>query len=350
MRPRYSLARCRFRYFETGTGGREQLRKAKEALGELDTNASVTSQVEWLAWSAKILAAMGDSKRSLDSVRLAHQLLSNEPVTAIEKQQHDEVTRFLADRLAVSDQQDHWKEAMALLSTIEAPPSSKTFWDAHVLRCELLHRTKRYEDFARELLSPDVRVVLNQVRRSPRDVMAQLASLSFQLGALAFPPGLGDPPMLKPNTASKCLEYLKSILTQTDSIVQTDEVLQAYGAILNANLNADPTNALRENVTAYTEALQGRGTDSIQPNTKVDARRFLLKLFTYYFFPAASQRSRARTELVAQLQTLSLKLRKQMMEEMNQLLSSGVVLNADEKQAVELLPNYFGQIPPKASP
>ncbi|CAN0457908.1 unnamed protein product, partial [Hapterophycus canaliculatus] len=281
------------RYFETGSGGREQLRQADETLGELDTKASITSQVEWLAWSAKIQAAMGNSDQSLDNVRFAYQLLSDEPTGSIEKQQRDEVTRFLADRLADSNQRDDWNEAMELLRTVDASRSSKTYWDAHVLQCELLQRSKQYDNFAKELLSTDVDVVTGQLQRSPGDVMAQLVSLSFQLSAMAFPRGLGDPTLLDPDTASKCFEYLRKVITESESLVQSDKVLAAYAAILNANLGADPTGSMRENVTAYTDALDGDGPDWIRFSTGIDARRFLLRLFTFYFFPAGSQRDQA---------------------------------------------------------
>lgn len=350
LRPRYCLARCRFRYYVMGTGGRAELAKAEQALGEPDTNASNTSQVEWHSWKSMILAELEETDDALDQAHKAHDLLSDHSG----KQQSNEVTLLLATRLAASDSVSEWEDALEYVLKVDASPGSKTKWESHVLKCRLYHKLQRYQEFADTLVSLDVKDVDKQLGRSAPDVMKQVADLTFQLVSMAFPKGFGDAPELDSAKASKCIKYLQNVLKLSNENIRGDESFIVYAAIVNASLNADPSKSLSNNVAAYTvaldkfEILKSKRPNSVRTVIGNDARRALLRLFRYYIY--AAQRNEAGIQFVKELRGLNDGLRDRMKQEMDTLRNSGELLSEEERTAIKSLRRYFDGIQPVAKP
>ncbi|MBB3210277.1 serine/threonine protein kinase/tetratricopeptide (TPR) repeat protein [Rhodopirellula rubra] len=345
--PRFSLVRCRQRYVESGLAGAEQYRVAMSDLGDIDPDAPIALQVEWLGWRAQLHAKLGERDAAIRDAARAYEMLTESDLSEVSRHNREEAEYMYADILATSQTRAERERALDLLSEPLNSNVPITAWKSFVLRCRILDSIGEDAKLAETVLAASVETLIQQIKRDPIQVTQQLAEISFYLNRAGCPISLGRPTRLKPATATECLGRIETATDTALNEVESDEVVEAYAALISANAATIGEASLSQRVKRYLDALDSPGVPNIDGIVRADTWRCLVRQFLPVFRPSAGFSDEARTQLRTELPLISTEDRDRLSVALASLRSADTPPTDDEKYVMTSIEQVLPQVKPQ---
>lgn len=300
IEPKYSLARCRFRFWESLPDRQRNLKQiemAKQDLGELSEESTAVSQMKWLAWSSRIHEGLGNRTDALQEIQRAYQLVLDRSAE-IPEEDRAEPIRLYAVMLSNNGNEKEKREALRIVDQIESPE-----WSLIELKCKLLSEFNEADRLLRFVNSISEKR-MSEFREDPDRISEHLCLIAYKVQYAAS--------KANRKLAGDCLKSLLSrsvekhgaegkLSAKANAYLQ---IIRAHGTSLNDRETA--SNRIRRYLSALRDS---QATTDLEPVVVAEAQFALYEQFKLALDSLDSVfselSSKERAEAKAQLQRLS---------------------------------------------